>query len=119
MGTPWAVERLIFLPTPSVRRATCGRPSARCHPRWISTHALREEGDVRHRRGRRAYLRISTHALREEGDREKGSGHDHQPISTHALREEGDFSIKHPQLGQYLFLPTPSVRRATHLYPLL
>ena len=60
-------EKEVFLPTPSVRRAThritqleakckisthalreegdCGRPSARCHPRWISTHALREEGD--------------------------------------------------------------------------
>ncbi len=35
----------VFLPTPSARRATAGRPLH--HPRPdISTHALREEGDV-------------------------------------------------------------------------
>ena len=79
-----------FLPTPSARRATCGQklPFSRgpdFYPRpprggrpgdgnqglgkyVISTHALREEGDVQRRfTGRRAI--ISTHALREEGDR--------------------------------------------------
>ena len=83
--------------------------------KYISTHALREEGDRRatvSRRPGRSFLPtpsarratggfviqragdlgiISTHALREEGDlylfhRFPG----HQLISTHALREEGD-----------------------------
>ena len=56
-----------FLPTPSARRATESRPRLY----WdcqISTHALREEGDVV---GFLLVLHpnnISTHALREEGD---------------------------------------------------
>ena len=33
-----------FLPTPSVRRATCGKGRP-YNGRFISTHALREEGD--------------------------------------------------------------------------
>ena len=35
----------------------------------ISTHALREEGDLVPQRGRNVFGAISTHALREEGDR--------------------------------------------------
>ena len=58
--------------------------------------------------------RISTHALREEGD--GGAGHAKgKPhlISTHALREEGD--LREPEMAEkgFLFLPTPSARRAT------
>ena len=34
----------------------------------ISTHALREEGDLKKERAAREHL-ISTHALREEGDK--------------------------------------------------
>ena len=55
----------------------------------ISTHALREEGDV----GLPqifGFCQISTHALREEGDPAALKGTDRQIISTHALREEGD-----------------------------
>ena len=78
----------------------------------ISTHALREEGDVP-QRGGHVLANISTHALREEGDAEPGTAGPancnfyprpprggrralrKQPtqycsISTHALREEGD-----------------------------
>ena len=78
-----------FLPTPSARRATGQGP--RRPPRGrISTHALREEGDHRHRRDRLPG-RISTHALREEGDLHRPYFVLRRwPISTHALREEGD-----------------------------
>ena len=55
-----------FLSTPSARRATDGRPGIH-QVRYISIHALREEGDlivlspIKH-------SCISIHALREEGD---------------------------------------------------
>ena len=79
----------------------------------ISIHALREEGDLYPSRSRHIRL-ISIHALREEGD---GSGSDTYmtslDISIHALREEGDVvsvgGFQHP----FLFLSTPSARRAT------
>ena len=79
----------------------------------ISIHALREEGDMfldefDH------IIKISIHALREEGDlrirRGKRSGGN---ISIHALREEGDNSYKDSSIHTYLFLSTPSARRAT------
>ena len=104
---------LIFLPTPSARRATHrgrlekvfsrnfyprpprgGRPPQSCVP-------------VRS-------FRISTHALREEGDCPDNIGYWAAAISTHALREEGDVRLLiidgHHTCG---FLPTPSARRAT------
>ena len=58
----------LFLPTPSARRATAYH--SRLHPPEapISTHALREEGDVLYDDGQGLALQISTHALREEGD---------------------------------------------------
>ncbi len=78
---------------------------------------------------------ISIHALREEGDMERPSGSYLQRISIHALREEGDsasripwpafcnFYPRPPRGGRpnriglsyqgFLFLSTPSARRAT------
>ena len=79
-----------FLPTPSARRAT-GRRSVRGHQSAISTHALREEGDVP----------PAAKSRRPAG------------ISTHALREEGDLTEIAALLEEILFLPTPSARRAT------
>ena len=67
MGTPWAVERLIFLPTPSARRATCNNSYAVAPaPIFLPTPSARRATHLsdRDRRGRS----ISTHALREEGD---------------------------------------------------
>ena len=55
-----------FLSTPSARRATAALPSAECLED-ISIHALREEGDCIFWVGRRESM-ISIHALREEGD---------------------------------------------------
>ena len=100
-----------FLSTPSARRATARR-RVREGFRWISIHALREEGDhtsnaktpivynfyPRPPRGGRPFrdgrpdlLRcISIHALREEGDAAAPTGCLCAKISIHALREEGD-----------------------------
>ena len=105
-------SRSIFLPTPSARRATLlgvnlGQPS------YISTHALREEGDRqrradrRHpdnfyprpprggRRGRRgpaAWRRNNFYPRPPRGGRRSALlfKDARQHISTHALREEGD-----------------------------
>ena len=56
-----------FLPTPSARRATSEIDASPRTP-YISTHALREEGDLFGIQGGAAGSMISTHALREEGD---------------------------------------------------
>ena len=123
-----------FLSTPSARRATFSR-HARRHPKVISIHALREEGDRRNtairrpssnfyprpprggrrrvRRNRPQDARISIHALREEGDARRRAGSRGFAISIHALREEGDQSRPHTRTGNEEFLSTPSARRAT------
>ena len=88
-------SRMIFLPTPSARRAT-RRRVPHVHVLAISTHALREEGD-------KYVVGILARAL----------------ISTHALREEGDCSTQRPKASSLPFLPTPSARRATAHVPQL
>ena len=102
----------------------------------ISIHALREEGDCFCRGGRRPFanfyprpprggrhvvvilvlvdLVISIHALREEGDRWKIIPKTlFTTISIHALREEGDANGFPVDNNAFLFLSTPSARRAT------
>ena len=61
-------DRVIFLSTPSARRATRSvfAESIKCTS--ISIHALREEGDAGAAAFGRCRTRISIHALREEGD---------------------------------------------------
>ena len=60
------------------------------------------------------YKTISIHALREEGDRlDNRVSHRPLVISIHALREEGDPSLVNSNLDLFLFLSTPSARRAT------
>ena len=102
----------------------------------ISIHALREEGDSFADGRLFALIGISIHALREEGDKprdgEADASNNFYPrpprggrqgdnllllrtheISIHALREEGD---PHPQNhggSIFIFLSTPSARRAT------
>ena len=56
---------------------------------------------------------ISTHALREEGDLLDLLSKMSDEISTHALREEGDRTGAAGTDGAAGFLPTPSARRAT------
>ena len=57
---------------------------------------------------------ISIHALREEGDADvpctRGTD---AGISIHALREEGDLIMPGTDSSLYVFLSTPSARRAT------
>ena len=79
----------LFLPTPSARRATPFQLALPI-PLLISTHALREEGDILVVVRRAHVQAISTHALREEGDPVAGIDVHRLAISTHALREEGD-----------------------------
>ena len=102
----------------------------------ISIHALREEGDRLHAfcisqhlgflstpSARRAtgdtpvqpnIPDISIHALREEGDSSAKNNQGAGSISIHALREEGDHGVLSTSPIKYLFLSTPSARRATH-----
>ena len=103
---------MIFLSTPSARRATKRRLSDVLVSE-ISIHALREEGDKR-RLSDVLVSEISIHALREEGDPAciscRGS---QRRISIHALREEGDLMLCLEACVVILFLSTPSARRAT------
>ncbi len=107
----------------------------------ISIHALREEGDhplgnvfcsqnaflstPSARRATRLPTRghlhrgISIHALREEGDLARFVGRLQVWISIHALREEGDRLAAPTASRCYLFLSTPSARRATLLAPIV
>ena len=81
--------RLLFLSTPSARRATDdSQPDD--ETKGISIHALREEGDE--------YLVL---------------GGVSAVISIHALREEGDAEFLLADCWGVLFLSTPSARRAT------
>ena len=66
-GATAFLRSIVFLSTPSVRRAT-RRIQLAPEDLQISIHALREEGDLRLRRGHPGHGRISIHALREEGD---------------------------------------------------
>ena len=56
---------------------------------------------------------ISIHALREEGDPKWLHLAAHAKISIHALREEGDPTTPVTVRCMFLFLSTPSARRAT------
>ena len=123
-----SVSAILFLSTPSARRATLlfslllsvplyfyprpPRGGRRVpdevgeRPLLISIHALREEGDVSSRDSPRT-SKISIHALREEGDVFSFTGNHNNIISIHALREEGDVSL--PTISAWLtnFYPRP------------
>ena len=130
----WFLQFNLFLSTPSARRATQQQRQTNRN-KWISIHALREEGDRMFlafcavsyyfyprppRGGRQSLLAtasfccsISIHALREEGDTMAYHSVSNFRISIHALREEGDLSLLDSATSVYLFLSTPSARRAT------
>ena len=82
---------LVFLSTPSARRATRVVAGA-CLSLDISIHALREEGDIPPSGGATIVEKISIHALREEGDDVLLGVLEASGISIHALREEGDLA---------------------------
>ena len=60
-------KNLLFLSTPSARRATRAINKSQSN-QHISIHALREEGDVTATHNTEPDGLISIHALREEGD---------------------------------------------------
>ena len=125
-----------FLSTPSARRATLQQSCAVCTRReFLSTPSARRATATgspslllitdfypRPPRGGRLIapppLRgvpdISIHALREEGDvRCYHKSTTTNTISIHALREEGDLLARVAHCFAWLFLSTPSARRAT------
>ena len=83
------------------------------YDRRISTHALREEGDIfPSGRSNLNKVFLPTPSARRATPQAANIPKP-QPISTHALREEGDrsrYCVTKPGFG---FLPTPSARRAT------
>ena len=105
---------VLFLSTPSARRATPGAVILH-HAGVISIHALREEGD-RSVRGLVFFTYISIHALREEGDRSapRYSRRKSEFLSTPSARRATIFGGYAP-LAHEAFLSTPSARRATCL----
>ena len=103
---------MLFLSTPSARRATiCLRRL--CKPDDISIHALREEGD--HQAGSYGISATNFYPRPPRGGRPPIW----QPlfsfpdISIHALREEGDLNAAPLAAVLLVFLSTPSARRAT------
>ena len=128
-------QRRRFLSTPSARRATRWRDTSRQKRAYFYPRPPRG--------GRRSsferlttYMTISIHALREEGDPgaadRTASADNFYPrpprggrppaaatcsppdtISIHALREEGDVPASPAILTPWVFLSTPSARRAT------
>ena len=101
-----------FLSTPSARRATNGRPSARTAvSRFLSTPSARRA--THNQLVLESALCISIHALREEGDPQSaGSGICtvyFYPRPPRGGRRTAAFRSLHPSL----FLSTPSARRAT------
>ena len=78
-----------FLPTPSARRATGGVQLVPVLVQFLPTPSARRATLICYGISFRHVL-ISTHALREEGDLYSVKYYDVQTISTHALREEGD-----------------------------
>ena len=116
-NTPHGQE-VLFLSTPSARRATAGRADERL----LAIHFY-----PRPPRGgrRRDFLRrdfgdvISIHALREEGDQTRKALRSFPFISIHALREEGDSQSSRTTAATDTFLSTPSARRATRSHLLI
>ena len=104
--------RILFLSTPSARRATLFGCSV--HAGFCYFYPRPPRG------GRHLDLSsfstisiISIHALREEGDAVGAHAAFHKGISIHALREEGDGRARIVPLWAGEFLSTPSARRAT------
>ena len=94
MPQMFSIHLLVFLSTPSARRATPDKIPYVEYFLDISIHALREEGDS-HLLRRAVLDLISIHALREEGDPDKLSVEElFIQISIHALREEGDVPVR-------------------------
>ena len=97
---------ILFLSTPSARRATRTAIGYRLKG-IISIHALREEGD---RSSSSPFSRmakfLSTPSARRATIRKGAAGMD-IVISIHALREEGDTGVQADRMGDSDFYPRP------------
>ena len=108
----WRIPEFAFLSTPSARRATRAggrgtKGKQHFYPR--PPRGGRQKAKIM----AASILEISIHALREEGDQARSGHQVAQDISIHALREEGDRCSGDGCCRQFLFLSTPSARRAT------
>ena len=124
---PNEVDILIFLSTPSARRATGGLAFAAINDK-ISIHALREEGDIQFFFDRTKAAFISIHALREEGDlHPRCNPGGWSAISIHALREEGDANVAKQRVDLFISIHAlreegdglllSSIRKPRNFYP--
>ncbi len=92
--------KALFLSTPSARRATLWPVSLGWQHLKISIHALREEGDEKHKMKTFAVTKfLSTPSARRATCYQVGRS-EHPYISIHALREEGDVIICCLSLGR-------------------
>ena len=130
-----SASSILFLSTPSARRATTSQrttasPSTDFYPRpprggrrhvkisiitadAISIHALREEGDAKSGETSSGGMQfLSTPSARRATKQYTVSSNSKQ-ISIHALREEGDRPTRAAARRRKEFLSTPSARRAT------
>ena len=107
-----AVKGLIFLSTPSARRATDEHAHGMTTGK-ISIHALREEGDTTHEEGTSDETHFYPRPPRGGRPVTETRLDELTRISIHALREEGDLQMMSGLLSNLAFLSTPSARRAT------
>ena len=91
----WPLYALLFLSTPSARRATSTAPPSVSNTMYFYP---------RPPRGGRHHQPVASSIP--------------NPISIHALREEGDAEQKAEEMKKFEFLSTPSARRATRFLPL-
>ena len=104
--------RMIFLSTPSARRATSRQRRGECL-RHISIHALREEGDAKFVCSECAWTDFYPRPPRGGRQKTPRLWYTRGDISIHALREEGDIASPASRRRMCRFLSTPSARRAT------
>ena len=101
----------LFLPTPSARRATY-RARGVAGYNWISTHALREEGDkILQYNASTGNLFLPTPSARRATSLKFAASQSNQFLPTPSARRATPEGA--PSGGFLLFLPTPSARRAT------
>ena len=97
---------LVFLSTPSVRRATCPfRVSASAN--IISIHALREEGDTERPLFTRSFQSFLSTPSARRATGVTSSVEQGVSISIHALREEGDRRCSKRSSTRSSFYPRP------------
>ena len=103
-----------FLSTPSARRATV-EATVSASAKNISIHALREEGDAAAAKSSATMPDFYPRPPRGGRHGEWWDSWDSGAISIHALREEGDDAGINTERLSWIFLSTPSARRATAL----